>query len=45
VLVDVRPRIEVLPLEQAAEALRRLRSGDVKYRMVLTTGYRHRTTE
>jgi alcohol dehydrogenase len=38
VLVDVRPRIEVLPLEQAAEALRRLRSGDVKYRMVLTTG-------
>lgn len=41
VLVDVRPRIEVLPLEQAAEALRRLRSGDVKYRMVLTTGGPH----
>lgn len=45
VLVDVRPRIEVMPLEQAAEALRRLRSGDVKYRMVLTTGRQHRTTE
>jgi len=38
VLVDVRPRIEVLPLEHAAQALRRLLSGDVKYRMVLTTG-------
>lgn len=38
VLVDVRPRIEVLPLERAGEALRKLKSGDVKYRMVLTTG-------
>ncbi|CUA99403.1 alcohol dehydrogenase catalytic domain-containing protein [Thiomonas bhubaneswarensis] len=37
-LVNVRPRIEVLPLEMAAEALRRLRSGEVRYRMVLTTG-------
>lgn len=45
VLVDVRPRIEVLPLEQADEALRRLRSGDVKYRMVLTTGQSHQTME
>ena len=35
VLVDVRPRIEVLPLEQANEALRKLRSGDVRYRLVL----------
>jgi alcohol dehydrogenase len=41
VLVDVRPRIEVLPLEQAAEALRRLRAGDVRYRLVLTTGHPH----
>lgn len=41
VLVDVRPCIEVLPLEQAAEALRRLRSGGVRYRMVLTTGRSH----
>ncbi|HQQ69385.1 MAG TPA: alcohol dehydrogenase catalytic domain-containing protein [Alicycliphilus sp.] len=38
VLVDVRPRIEILPLEQAGEALRRLKTGDVKYRMVLTMG-------
>ncbi|MFT3720429.1 alcohol dehydrogenase catalytic domain-containing protein [Pseudorhodoferax sp.] len=38
VLADVRPRIEVLPLEQASEALRKLKSGDVKYRMVLTIG-------
>lgn len=38
VLADVRPRIDVLPLEQANEALERLRSGGVKYRMVLVTG-------
>jgi len=37
VLVDVRPRSEVVPLEQAAEALRRLKSGDIKFRMVLNT--------
>lgn len=36
VLVDVRPRIEVMPLEQAGEACRRLKTGDVRYRMVLT---------
>jgi len=41
VLVDVRPRTEVLPLAQATEALRRLRSGDVKFRMVLTMNYQH----
>lgn len=39
VLVDVRPRIEVMPLEQAGEAYRRLKTGDVKYRMVLTMGH------
>ncbi|KVR89636.1 alcohol dehydrogenase catalytic domain-containing protein [Burkholderia vietnamiensis] len=38
VLVDVRPHIEVLPLEQANEALRKLKSGDVRYRMVLAVG-------
>lgn len=38
VLADVRPRIDVLPLEQANEALERLRSGDVRYRIVLVTG-------
>jgi alcohol dehydrogenase len=36
VLVDVRPKIEVMPLEKAAEAYQRMRSGDVKFRMVLT---------
>ncbi len=36
VLVDARPRIEVMPLVRANEALRRLKSGDVKYRLVLS---------
>ncbi|SAK92011.1 alcohol dehydrogenase [Caballeronia hypogeia] len=36
VLADVRPMIEVMPLEQAASAYQRMRSGDVKFRMVLT---------
>ena len=35
VLADVRPLIETMPLEQAPDAVRRLRSGDVKFRMVL----------
>ncbi|MFT3803633.1 MAG: alcohol dehydrogenase catalytic domain-containing protein [Burkholderiaceae bacterium] len=35
VLVDARPRIETLPLERAGEAYRKLKSGNVKYRMVL----------
>jgi len=38
VLTDVRPKIETMPLERAAEAYRRMRSGDVKFRMVLTMG-------
>ena len=38
VLADVRPRIEVLLLEQANEALDRLRSGRARYRVVLVTG-------
>lgn len=36
VLADVRPKIETVPLERAAEALQKLRSGDVKFRIVLT---------
>ncbi len=35
-LVDVRPWIEVMPLEQAEAALEKLRSGDAKFRIVLT---------
>ncbi len=36
VLTGVRPLIETMPLEDASEAVRRMRSGDVKFRMVLT---------
>jgi D-arabinose 1-dehydrogenase-like Zn-dependent alcohol dehydrogenase len=38
VLTDVRPMIETLPLEQAAEAYERMMSGAARFRMVLTTG-------
>ena len=37
-LTTVRPMIETLPLEQAAEAYERMMSGDARFRMVLTTG-------
>lgn len=37
-LSDVRPMIETLPLEQAADAYERMMSGDARFRMVLTTG-------
>lgn len=36
VLAGVRPRIESMPLERAAEAVARMRSGEAKFRMVLT---------
>lgn len=36
VLADVRPRIETMPLERAAEAVARMRSGQARFRMVLT---------
>ncbi|BBB07732.1 alcohol dehydrogenase [Sphingopyxis sp. EG6] len=36
VLAGVRPRIETMPLERAFEAYRKMKSGDVKFRMVLT---------
>ncbi|ENE2732121.1 alcohol dehydrogenase catalytic domain-containing protein [Stenotrophomonas maltophilia] len=35
VLAGVRPMIEVLPMAQANEAYQRMKSGDVKFRMVL----------
>jgi len=41
VLTGVRPRIEIMPLEQANEAYQRMKSGQVKFRMVLTMD-RHR---
>ncbi|MDY0744663.1 alcohol dehydrogenase [Paucibacter sp. R3-3] len=37
VLAGVRPMIERMPLERAAEAYQRMKSGDVRFRMVLTT--------
>ncbi|HEY5198685.1 MAG TPA: alcohol dehydrogenase [Solirubrobacteraceae bacterium] len=37
-LSGVRPMIETLPLERAAEAYDRMMSGDARFRMVLTTG-------
>jgi D-arabinose 1-dehydrogenase-like Zn-dependent alcohol dehydrogenase len=37
-LSGVRPMIETMPLEQAAEAYDRMMSGDARFRMVLTTG-------
>jgi alcohol dehydrogenase len=36
VLTGVRPLIETMPLEKALEAYQRMKSGDVKFRMVLT---------
>ncbi|WP_454656770.1 alcohol dehydrogenase [Bosea beijingensis] len=36
VLTEVRPWIETMPLEDAADAYRRMKSGDAKFRMVLT---------
>lgn len=36
VLAGVRPRIEVMPLEKAGEAVARMRSGQANFRMVLT---------
>jgi alcohol dehydrogenase len=36
VLTGVRPKIDTYPLEQAPEALQKLKSGDAKFRVVLT---------
>lgn len=40
VLADVRPQIELMTLEQANEAYQRMKSGNVKFRMVLTVSQR-----
>jgi len=37
-LADVRPMIETVPLEQAADAYERMMSGAARFRMVLRTG-------
>jgi D-arabinose 1-dehydrogenase-like Zn-dependent alcohol dehydrogenase len=37
-LADVRPMIETMPLERAADAYERMMSGEARFRMVLTTG-------
>ena len=37
-LVGIRPMIETMPLERAAEAYDRMMRGDARFRMVLTTG-------
>ena len=36
--ITIRPMIETLPLEQAAEAYDRMMAGQARLRMVLTTG-------
>jgi alcohol dehydrogenase len=36
VLADIRPWIETVPLEEAPAALRKIKSGDARFRMVLT---------
>lgn len=41
VLAGVRSRIEVFPLEKIEEAVARMRSGQAKFRMVLTMADRH----
>ena len=38
VLSGVRPMIETLPLERAAEAYEKMLAGDARFRMVITTG-------
>jgi D-arabinose 1-dehydrogenase-like Zn-dependent alcohol dehydrogenase len=38
VLAGIRPMIEALPLEQAAQAYEKMMSGDARFRMVITTG-------
>jgi D-arabinose 1-dehydrogenase-like Zn-dependent alcohol dehydrogenase len=37
-LQSVKPMIETLPLERAAEAYDKMMNGDARFRMVLTTG-------
>lgn len=44
VLAGVRPKIEVMPFEQANEAYQRMKSGDVKFRIVLSVGQQSAAT-
>src|SRR5687768_359862 len=37
-LANIRPMIETMPLERAAEAYERMMSGAARFRMVITTG-------
>lgn len=37
-LANIRPMIETMPLERAAEAYERMMSGDARFRMVIVTG-------
>jgi D-arabinose 1-dehydrogenase-like Zn-dependent alcohol dehydrogenase len=37
-LANIRPMIETMPLERAAEAYERMMKGDARFRMVVTTG-------
>ena len=39
VLTNIRPMIETMPLERAAEAYDRMMSGAARFRMVITTGH------
>ncbi|HEY1385482.1 MAG TPA: zinc-binding dehydrogenase, partial [Dongiaceae bacterium] len=39
VLAGIRPMIETMPLERAAEAYDRMMSGNARFRVVITTGY------
>ena len=41
VLTGARPQIETMPMEKAFEAYRKMKSGDVKCRMVLTVKEPH----
>ena len=38
-LANIRPMIETMPLERAAEAYERMMKGDARFRMVVTTGF------
>ena len=38
-LANIRPMIETMPLERAAEAYERMMSGAARFRMVITTGH------
>src|SRR5262249_39043942 len=37
-VANIRPMIETMPLERAAEAYERMMSGDARFRMVIVTG-------